>query len=387
MRHRLHILTCGVIIAGTLLPAMAWGEKWILFGGDTDFAESYRDRDERILANGYDFGFTGLRPFLERADWAIVNLEVPIVDPVVFPSPFQDSKAYVHWGDYREVSAALRRNGIDAVSLANNHTLDHGFEGLFSTLLFLEREGIEVFGADIDRRKAELPHEHVIEIDGKILRLAVFGTFEFRDVYEERYHWYARNDRPGSAFMNDDGEPTASLISDYKARYPEAFVVVFPHWGRNYVWRSDVQRMQADALVNAGADLVIGHGAHCMQDIEKIDNTWVVYSLGNFLFNTPGRFARYQEERGILPFGMVAMCRFAYDEDDLSVTLRLYPIYSDNRVTGYQPHPVSAEDFEAAFFELRGRLEASSPGAEHSLRKGKDKLGYHLEVPAYMPQR
>ncbi|MCC5833290.1 MAG: CapA family protein [Opitutales bacterium] len=356
------------------------GETIVLLGGDTDFAESYMPRDERILANGYDYGLEKLKPFLQRADHRIINLEVPIVDPKLFPSPFEGDKGYIHWGDPREVPAALARHNIEAVSLGNNHTLDHGLEGLISTLLLLERQDIAVFGAGLDQEEADRPYEVDLDVGGEPLRLAVFGPFEYRQVYEDKYKWYAKPDYPGSSAIHDDGEPIASAIRDYKKINPDAFVIAYPHWGNNYVWRNEQQRSQAEALVAAGADLIVGHGAHCLQDIEKIDDTWVVYSLGNFLFNTPGRFALFEEERGILPYGLVGMLHFERNSDALEAKIRLYPIYSNNRITEYQPYPVSKESFEEAYAKVV-ELASKAPGDfANSILRGEDDLGFYIEL-------
>lgn len=371
------IASCAIGIA----PIASAQETIVLLGGDTDFAESYMPRDERILANGYDYGLVKLEPFLTKADHRIINLEVPIVDPELFSSPFEGDKGYIHWGDPKHVPDVLARYQIDAVSLGNNHTLDFGLEGLFSTLLLLERKGITVFGAGLDQEEADRPYEVDLMVGGKPLRLAVFGPFEYRQVYQDKYKWYAKHGYPGSSAIHDDGEPISSAIKAYKQNNPDSFVIAFPHWGNNYVWRNNQQRQQAEALVAAGADLIVGHGAHCLQDIEKIDDTWVVYSLGNFLFNTPGRFALYEEERGILPYGLVGMLHLERNADAIEAKIRLYPIYSNNRITEYQPFPVSKESFDIAYHKII-ELAAKAPGTfAESILRGEDDLGHYIELP------
>ncbi|MEN1678780.1 MAG: CapA family protein [Planctomycetota bacterium] len=82
----------------------------------------------------------------------------------------------------------------------------------------------------------------------------------------------------------------AELIADLKRREPAPFVTPSPHSGENYVWRVARLRKTAEAMIEAGADMVIGHGAHRVQEIDRIKGRWVFYSIGNFVFNSDGEF-------------------------------------------------------------------------------------------------
>ena len=77
----------------------------------------------------------------------------------------------------------------------------------------------------------------------------------------------------------------------YKMANPDIFIVIYPHWGGNYKPVSDVQKAFAHNWIDAGADIVIGHGAHTIQEIEQYKGKWIFYNIGNFIFNALGRYS------------------------------------------------------------------------------------------------
>ena len=179
------------------------------------------------------------RPWLAEADLAIANLESPLTT-----APFDGGRF-----DLRappQAVAALSAAGFDLVSLANNHALDGGEAGLAETLSTLEQAGISALtGSDMQRF-------------GNVAVLAFLDTGQTFD---------------------------ASAIAQAAAR--SDFVVVSMHWGAEYYTVTERQRALARKLVAAGADLIVGHGPHVLQPVERVDGALVAYSLGNFLFDQP----------------------------------------------------------------------------------------------------
>jgi poly-gamma-glutamate capsule biosynthesis protein CapA/YwtB (metallophosphatase superfamily) len=353
-------------------PAAAWRDGYrVLFVGDTYFGESYRPHDGRILRNGYDFGFAHLRPFLDAADLVVANLETPILDPNVTP-PDVEARGYRHWTDAKEAPQRLRAYGFDAVSLGNNHALDQGVAGLEGTLATLARHEIHAFGAGLTQADAERPFEVDLRVGETALRLAVFAGFEYFKKYDTWHRIYARGQKPGVALLSSDR--TASLVRDYKSANPQSFVVVFPHWGGNYAWKQGVQVPIATAVLAAGADAVIGHGAHTIQEIERLAGKTVVYNIGNFLFASRGRYEQFD----VMPYGFAALLRFSTSaESRFVVDARLYAIATDNRVVEYQPRPAT----DAEFASLRRALMARSDAHFAKwAQPGKDSLGPFFEI-------
>ena len=91
--------------------------------------------------------------------------------------------------------------------------------------------------------------------------------------------------------------------------------------------------------------MVIGHGSHMFQEIEKFKGKWIIYSLGNLVFNAPGRY----QKKNIHPYSMVAMFDINEQGNNSVINLKLYPILSDNHETNYQPRFVNSKEIKTVY--------------------------------------
>ena len=343
--------------------------------GDTSFGENYQaeyeaaGRGNILIDQGYAYSLERFRSLLSACDLVIANLETPLTS--LRHSALQGSKQYVHWSDVEATPLALGDLHVHAVSLANNHTMDQGAAGLQETLQSLARHGIASFGAGMHEDDATRPFVHHAQLGGGTRRLAVFGAFEVRRRYLLEYGFYAGPGLPGVASLRSAA--VGERIRELKQQDPDTYVVVFPHWGQNYLWRTPKQTRLARELVEAGADLIVGHGAHMLGEIERVGDAWTVYSLGNFVFNSEGSYA----EQDAPPYSLIAVLTFAAGSTGAPPSLRLYPILSDNSATRYQPRFLSHEEFEHATAVL---LEHSpdTAGLRKNLRTGQDEFGPFL---------
>jgi hypothetical protein len=356
-------------------PAPPGPSVGILFGGDTHFGESYlqdyeSEGGENVLTTrGYGHSPALLRPLAVASDLAILNLETPVTD--IDSSPFAGEKTYIHWSDVEKTPASLRALDVGAVSLANNHALDFGIPGLEQTLASLSRHGIAAFGAGRDEAEAAVPYRREFQLGSRTFSLAVLAGFQFFERYEEEFAFYARGTRGGAnAWTREAAERQVKLA---RAADPDAFLVLFPHWGDNYRWRDEKQAELAHALIDAGADLILGHGAHMLQEVERYKGRWIVYGLGNFVFNSQGRYEKMSAD----PYSLVARLDVGDDRGQRRMTLRLYPIYSNNRVTNFQPYFSTSEQFREGISLL---LEHSRAPAvlERHLRTARDDSGRYF---------
>lgn len=353
------IAVTALAFSGCSAPA-APQETRVVIGGDTHFGESYRVSDlsdkTAVDLHGYDWSLVRLRPLLARADFTLVNLETPLT---LSRDQALEGKDYVHWSDPEKAPTALSMAGIDAVGLANNHTLDMGQQGLADTLASLDRHTIARVGAGPTKALATAPLLKTLTLSGgKSMTLAVFAMFEERPEYVDKFHFYASETAAGVAKL--DTAYFARQVRELRARIPTAFVIAYPHWGQNYQWRSKKQKIEGRALIDAGADMVIGSHAHCLQEIEAYRGKWILYGIGNLMFNAPGRFA---EHRDVLPYGAAVELAFT-DASAGQPLVRLYPFRSDNSVTGFQPTPATRQEVDRILASLeahsRNRLHAAA---------------------------
>lgn len=307
----------------------------LLLGGDTGFGESYpvaaAGRRPIVETVGYDHSLQGLAPLLRRADYSVVNLETPLT--TLRSTPLV-GKEYVHWSDFEKAPASLRAHGVNALGLANNHTMDLGLEGLEQTLEAIRRHGLAGFGGGATAAQAAAPLEKMFTTrGGRNVHVAIFGMFEYRKRYDEAHQFYAGPSRGGVNRLAI--EQFAEQVAAFRRRAPDGFVIAWPHWGANYAWRTGQQARAGRALVDAGADMVVGHHGHVLQEVERYQGKWILYGIGNFMFNAPGR---YDEFPDVLPYGLAVDLAF-HDEPRSLPVVRLHPILSDNSATNFQPRP------------------------------------------------
>lgn len=360
----------------------------VLVLGDFHFGESYTAEGAKSLAeHGYDHSTVHLKPFIEACDSFILNLETPLVDPREFPPPFR--KSYLHWGDPQNTVNQLKKLNVNAVSLANNHTLDHGYAGLEATFQVLDDAGVARFGAGRNVDEARAPYRLMLPERVGGGEVHFHGSYQY-SAGNEKYGSYADEEAPGCAPLGVPRVPNAR----HDSAPADSFQVAFPHWGANYKWRGSLQYRLAHRLLNKEYDLVLGHGGHAMQEVIRKQRRWVVYGIGNGNFLSEGRWHRFERENGILPFSFWAVLEVSLNDDcSRRVHLKLYPVYSNNKDTNYQPAPVSAEDFVRVIEALRDRPTRAWRFDNPAKSTGWDDLGGHISLdlgewaPGHRPAR
>jgi poly-gamma-glutamate capsule biosynthesis protein CapA/YwtB (metallophosphatase superfamily) len=248
----------------------------LAFAGDVHFT----GRTAALLEHP-DTAFGPITPLLAGADLAMVNLETAVTDRGT-PQPKQ-----YHFRAPAAAFQAVRAAGIDAVTLANNHTLDYGRQGLLDTLDAAAASHTPVVGAGRDAAEAWKPW--MTEVKG--IRIAVIGISQ---VWELASTWTATAGRPGIAHA---GDATRSLAAVRAARRQADVVVVLMHWGREgRACPVAEQTSFARRLAAAGADIIVGSHAHTLQGTGWLGSTYVAYGLANFLWWENS----YSTETGVL---------------------------------------------------------------------------------------
>lgn len=213
-------------------------------------------------------------PLLQSADWLVCNLECVLADDGV---PWSASPKEFHFRSDSKNVAVLSEAGVDAVSLANNHTLDFEYDALAEMLGLLDSSGIAHAGAGLNWREAVQPA--IGEIDGTKV-----GLISFTD---NEPVWKASEHRPGVFYAPvDPAHPDAQVVLGDVGRVKEHvdLLIVAAHWGSNWGYTPPRNHIaMAHALVDAGADVVFGHSAHVFRGVEIYHNRPILYSAGNFI--------------------------------------------------------------------------------------------------------
>jgi len=224
---------------------------------------------EYLEKSGYDYPYSGIKEEIMKGDIAVANLECPLTDN---ENPVLKRPDLIFRGSELNV-AALKGAGFDLLSLANNHTMDQGREGLTDTIKVLESYGIKTVGAGMSRSEARKP----VFIEKGKTRIGFLGYSDFPPegyMYDEDKADVARAD------MKSLGEEAKA------AREQCDFLVVSFHWGKEFDrYPGDRQREMAHTAIENGADLVIGHHPHVLQSVEEYKGKLIFYSLGNFVFD------------------------------------------------------------------------------------------------------
>jgi poly-gamma-glutamate synthesis protein (capsule biosynthesis protein) len=216
-----------------------------------------------------------VRPLLTNADAVIANLECAITART---EPWLATSKLYHFGARPAAIDVLKAGNIRAVSLANNHSLDFGIEGLADTLALLDEAGIAHAGAGPDVGAARAP----AFLDAGAIRIALFGVVDHEEPFA------ARAQRAGTAYLDlraasDASVPSAESIEAARGEGAQ-LVVLASHLGPNMVTRPDERiRGYRQASLARGIDIVVGHSAHLFQGIERIGGKLIIHDAGDFL--------------------------------------------------------------------------------------------------------
>jgi len=220
-----------------------------------------------------------LEDIIKDCDYAVCNFEAPI---------HSNGKAQPKLGPHhiqrKETISGLKKQGFDLLLLANNHILDYGKCGLEATIKQIESHQLEYAGADLTFNKAYRPL--IKKIKGYTVGVinaaeAQFGVLDyFRTENQAGYAWINH--------CNID-----EIVLSLKKQCD--FVIVFSHAGlENYSIPQKEWRMRYKHLCRLGADAVIGSHPHVPQGYEYYHDSLIVYSIGNFYFDSEKR--KHKEE-------------------------------------------------------------------------------------------
>jgi poly-gamma-glutamate synthesis protein (capsule biosynthesis protein) len=234
-----------------------------IMGHDAQIAAAY---NESTKTYDYTDCFSYIKPYVEKADFALANFEVTLAGP-----PF---KGYPQFSSPDALAVAVKDCGFDALVTANNHTCDGGKVGVVRTLDVLDSLQIPHTGTFHD--SAEFKQKYPLMVDVKGIKLAILN------------YTYGTNELPtpkGTVVNRIDKNNIIRDISAAKRLNPD-LIVACMHWGIEYDSMPSRNQIQmADLLKKQGVDLIIGSHPHVLQpmELDTAANQLLIYSLGNFV--------------------------------------------------------------------------------------------------------
>lgn len=283
------------LFLGSFLLAQSKEPVVLLFAGDVTL-----DRHiDRVAGNDPEYLFRrwDVRPY----DLFMVNLEHPITtSSSSIPKEF-------NFKMHPKYLRTLQHAGITMVNAANNHVADFGLHGLYDTMHYLDSVGIGYVGIGKNLDEARKPC--IVELKG--WRVGFLG--------------YHGNGRFSATAKSAGVAPRVEqhIVADVRKLKPQVdFLVVNFHWGVELADQPDEAQIRlAHRVVDAGADLIVGHHPHVLQGIERYNGATIAYSLGNFVFG--GNFRHTYE---------TAVLKVVLSADRPQITL--VPVF----VQEWQPH-------------------------------------------------
>lgn len=220
--------------------------------------------------HGEEFIYKYVEPYFQISDYISGNFE----HPVTTSDEYEKADKYIHLDAAPTTVNTLKKMNFSVLNLANNHTMDYGQDGLWDTLEAFSNADLDLVGAGSSLEDAM---DRIAYTETNHLTIATLG---FTDVYAEGF---SVNDYRGGVLPLD---PTIFIPMIAEASEEADLVVVHAHWGQEYDDQPTTRQQEmAKAMADAGADIVIGHHPHVLQNIEVYNDTVIFYSLGNFVFD------------------------------------------------------------------------------------------------------
>lgn len=291
----------------------------LVFSGDTMFDWALRPV---VAQKGADFPFQYVKPQIESADYAFVNLET------AFTTRSKQAPGQKFWikSDPATITA-IKNTGFDIVSLGNNHSLDYGREGLLDSIVNTEGAGLQYIG--VGRNAAEAYAAKEVTIKGKKIKFLSFVRFM------PCADWTATNTTPGVAGGYDLNVVTKTI---QEQKGDADYLVVYMHWGVEQTnTPAAYQKEYVTKMTEAGANAIVGSHPHWLQGFEYYNGVPVAYSLGNFLF--PDYVKGHSAETGVLTLTLKGK--------DIQMSFSPYVI------RGNQIHPIDGQAKAAMYQYLQ----------------------------------
>lgn len=235
-----------------------------------------------------------------QTDYAIVNFENPATENGI------KRKKKFTFNARPDAIEILKKIGVTHANLSNNHSIDCGRNGLIQTVFNLNSFNIKTTG--YGKTQEETCNPTILRKNDQ--EIAIFSTVGIPIEY-----YYSLNNKPGICTMSV--EDICNNVSAFNKQNPNVKIFVQIHWGTEYKSEPDLtQRKHAHQLIDAGADVIIGHHPHVIQTIELYKDKPIFYSVGNFIFD----LSNPQTHIGIVPIFTIQGEQIRYQIDSVNLS-------------------------------------------------------------------
>lgn len=305
----------GIFVAGDTM--LDWGVKEVI-------------QDKGLYYPGFY-----MRPLLKKFDYALANLETPVSGEC----EFVENKLFT-FNARPEHLNSLSFMGLNGFVLANNHIGDCAQKGLVDTAKNLTRAGFNYGGIGPANPLKERKHIHIqiVNPEGEKEKISILS-------YGIKTPKQFRAGKKEGAYF-PDMKIVVQEISYWRRR--SDYLIVSVHWGTEYYDQPLAYQIRmAHAMIDQGADVVIGHHSHWVQAVEQYKHGMILYSLGNFLFGSNSPYLRNGYTAGLI-FANKRLKR-----------VEIYPIDTQNRGEArFQPRPLygkGAQDILQHVYKLSAK--------------------------------
>lgn len=234
-----------------------------------------------IEKNGVNYPFEGISSSINTCPIIFGNLEAPFVYEQNVSKLKKNGKKPVYLYAEETMAQGFKSAGFNVLSLANNHTLDYGQDGLKQTMEILDHQGIKYGG--IIKGDLSLPHEPVImEYNGVKVGFLCYSRVSNKS--------FAASPKK---FGTVPGTYKVIKRDIQSARCKVDILIVYMHWGLEGREVQKRQRVLGRSIIDLGADMLIGSHTHLFQDVEKYKGKYIFYGLGNFIFDMRDDLSKY----------------------------------------------------------------------------------------------
>lgn len=299
--------------------------KNILFVGDVLLA---RNVESLMKKSGTDYPYRGVNfSSLAPKYYLFANFEATV--PI---NHKQTQVNKIKFSVAQDFIPTLKTVGFSHLSLANNHSYDYGEAAVANTKRLFIENGLVPFG-----NFKNLDDDSVSYISIADFKVSVIGIHALQTKFSD--------------------EELVNVLD--KASANSDFQIIFVHWGTEYSERSNKeQRALAKRLVNFGADLIIGHHPHVVQEVGLVEGVPVFYSLGNYIFD------QYFSEA--VQTGLLLNLDFS-----TGLNINLLPVTSLQQLS--QPKLMTEEQKQMFLYKL---AKNSAPELEKEILNGQIELNF-----------